>query len=60
MRSIKGPTVIYPSFLNGVGAEYDYARKAYYLSQLKKYIVNYEAKLVKSRARTFVKRKENK
>jgi len=55
MRSIKGPTVIIPAALSGPGNEFAFARKAYYLTQMRKYLVGYEGKMVKSRAKYLAK-----
>lgn len=55
MRSIKGPTVIIPGVLSGPGNEFAFARKAYYLTQMRKYLVAYEGKMVKARAKYIAK-----
>jgi len=57
MPSIKGPTVIIPAVLSGPGNEFAFARKAYYLTQMRKYLVGYEGKMVKSRAKYLAKQK---
>jgi len=56
MRSLKGPTVIFPPFLaSGKGSEFLFARKSYFLVQMKKYLIRYEANLVKARAKHLAK-----
>jgi len=51
MRSIRAPTVVLPSYLQGSGPEIELAAKSYFIIELEKWITQYKDRLVKSRAR---------
>jgi len=58
-RSMRGPTVIFPTFLKGNGPEYEFARRSYFLREMLLYLNKYRVDLVKYRAKHLLKNKKD-
>lgn len=60
MKSIRGPTIILPKYLQGTDPESKIFAEAYFLVELHKWAEQYKNKVVRNRARYYKKNMEAK